>query len=102
MFGKSCIVKFNKGKQRTHVFLDYVHANLWGPARNPSHSGIRYFLSIVDDYSRKLCVFIQKTKDGTFENFKSWKTLVENQTRRKLKRLRTNNCLKFCNEAFES
>src|SRR3954471_23054695 len=102
VFGKSCRVKFNKGKQRTHGSLDYIHADLWGPARCASHSGARYFLSIVDDYSRKLWVFIQKTKDETFENFKSWKTLVENQTGRKVKRLRTDNGLEFCNEAFDS
>ena len=102
VLGKSCRVKFNKGKQRTHGSLDYIHADLWGPARCPSHSGARYFLSIVDDYSRKLWVFIQKTKDETFENFKGWKTLVENQTGRKVKRLRTDNGLEFCNEAFDS
>ena len=79
VYGKSCRVKFNKGKQRTYRSLDYIHADLWGPARNYSHSEARYFLSIFDDYSRKLWVFIQKAKDGTFENFKSWKTLVENQ-----------------------
>lgn len=39
--------------------------------RNPSQSGARYFLSIVDDYSRKLWIFIQKTKDGTFKNRKT-------------------------------
>ena len=54
VFGKSCRVKFNKGKQRTHGSLNYIHVDLLGPARNPSHSGIIYFLSIVDDYSRKL------------------------------------------------
>src|SRR4051812_29728782 len=102
LLGKSCRVKFNKGIQRTHGSLDYIHADLWGPARCASHSGARYFLSIVDDYSRKLWVFIQKTKDETFENFKSWKTLVENQTGRKVKRLRTDNGLEFCNEAFDS
>ena len=68
----------------------------------PSHSGARRFLSIVDDYFTKLWIFIQKTKDETFENFKSWKTLVENQTGRKVQRLRTDNGLEFYKEAFDS
>ncbi|XP_050915095.1 uncharacterized mitochondrial protein AtMg00300-like [Lathyrus oleraceus] len=38
VLGKSCRVKFNKGKQRTYESLDYIHADLWGPARCPSHS----------------------------------------------------------------
>ena len=33
--------------------------------------------------------------------FKQWKTLVENQTGKKLKKLRTNNGLEFCSEEFE-
>ena len=36
-------------------------------------------LSIVDDFSRKLWIYIQKTKDEAFDNFKSWKTLVESK-----------------------
>ena len=58
VLGKSCRVKFNKGKQRTHGSLDYIHADLWGTARCPSYSGARHFLSIVDDYSKKLWIFI--------------------------------------------
>lgn len=102
LFGKSCRVKFIKGKQRTHGSFDYIRADLWGPATNPSHWGAKYFLSIVNDYSLKLWVFIHKAKDETFENFKNWKTLVENQTGGKVKRLRTDNGLEFCNEAFDN
>ena len=58
------------------------------------------FLSIVDDYSRKLWIYIQKTKDEAFDNFKSWKTLVENQTGRKIKRLHIDNGLEFYSEPF--
>ena len=92
---------FNKCKQRTHGSPNYIHDDLLGPTRNPSHSGAKYFLSIVDDYSRNLWVFIQKAKDETFENFKSWKTLVENQTSGKVEGLRTDNGLEFCNETFD-
>lgn len=94
-------MKFNKGKERTHGSFDYIHADVWGLARNPSHLGAKYFLCIVDNYSIKLWVFIQKTKDETFENFKSRKTLVENQIGRKVKRLKIDNGLEFCNESFD-
>ena len=32
VLGKSYRVKLNKGKQRTHGSLDYIHDDLWGPA----------------------------------------------------------------------
>jgi len=56
--GKACRAKFNAGQQRTKGTLDYVHADLWGQTKTPSHSGARYFLSIVDDYKRKLWIYI--------------------------------------------
>lgn len=40
--------------------------------------------------------------DENFDNLKSWKTLVENKTRRKVKRLRTENGLEFYNKAYAS
>ena len=100
IFGKACRVKFSAGQNRTKGTLDYVHADLWGPSRTLSHSGARYFMSIVDDYSRKLWVYIQKTKDESFHNFKNWKTLIENQTERKVKRFRSDNGLEFCSMSF--
>nr|GEY07078.1 retrovirus-related Pol polyprotein from transposon TNT 1-94 [Tanacetum cinerariifolium] len=41
-------------------------------------------------------------KNEAFNKFKKWKQLVENQTGRKLKKLRTNNGLEFCNQEFNN
>ncbi|GKA51263.1 retrotransposon protein, putative, ty1-copia subclass [Tanacetum coccineum] len=65
-------------------------------------SGCRYFLSIVDDYSRRVWVHFLRHKNEAFSKFKEWKQLVENQTGRKLKKLRTDNGLKFCNQEFNN
>ncbi|GJS68173.1 retrovirus-related pol polyprotein from transposon TNT 1-94 [Tanacetum coccineum] len=40
-------------------------------------------------------------KDEAYGKFKEWKQLVENQTGRTVKKLRTNNGLEFCNQEFE-
>ncbi|GJX50519.1 ribonuclease H-like domain-containing protein [Tanacetum coccineum] len=37
--------------------------DLWGPYRVHSREGYRYFLSIVDDYSKAVWVYLVKTKD---------------------------------------
>ena len=37
-----------------------------------------------------------------FRTFKEWKSLLENQTRKKVKRLRTDNGLEFCNREFDN
>uniref|UniRef100_A0A2N9GFK1 CCHC-type domain-containing protein n=1 Tax=Fagus sylvatica TaxID=28930 RepID=A0A2N9GFK1_FAGSY len=75
-----------------------------GPVRTLSKGGAQYFMSFIDDYSRKAWVYFLKNKSEAFAKFKIWKAEVENQTRRKIKCLRTDNgteykdgdFLKFC------
>lgn len=46
-------------------------------------------------------MFVLKHKHETFTKFKNWKTIVETQTGRKVKKLRTDNGLEFCNQDFD-
>ena len=77
-----------------------MHSDLWGPSKTLTHWGGSYFLSIIDDYSRRIWVFILKNKSETFEKFKERHTLIENQRGTKLKGLRTDNGLEFVSEKF--
>lgn len=87
VFGKLHRSKFSKGVHRTKGTLDYVHSYCWGLSRVEFLGGNMYFLSIIDDYSRMIWVIMMKHKSEAFMKFKQWKTLVENQTGRKIKRL---------------
>ena len=42
-----------------------------------------------------------KQKSEVFKVFKQWKALVENQTGKKIKRLRTDNGMEFCSSEFD-
>ncbi|GBO45703.1 hypothetical protein AVEN_180782-1, partial [Araneus ventricosus] len=53
-------------KRVTKSVLDKVHMDLWGPAPVNSLGGSKYFLSIVDDFSRKIDVFTLKSKSEVF------------------------------------
>ena len=101
VLGKSSRVKFITEVHNSKGTLDYIHADLWGPTQTAFLGGARYFLSLIDDFSRMVWVFSLKSKDRVFEQFKNWKTLVETQTNRKVKRLRTDNGLEFCNKDFD-
>uniref|UniRef100_A0A2N9GPN1 CCHC-type domain-containing protein n=1 Tax=Fagus sylvatica TaxID=28930 RepID=A0A2N9GPN1_FAGSY len=99
-------VRFKTATHKTKGILDYVHSDIWGPVRTPSKGGAQYFMSFIDDYSRKAWVYFLKNKSEAFAKFKIWKAEVENQTGRKIKCLRTDNgteyrdgdFLKFCEE----
>ncbi|GJW27376.1 retrotransposon protein, putative, ty1-copia subclass [Tanacetum coccineum] len=101
ILGKSHQVSFSVGRHTTQGVIDYVHSDLWGPSQVESLGGKRYFLSIVDDYSRRVWVYILMFKHEAFGKFKEWKQLVENQTGRTVKKVRTDNGLEFCNREFK-
>jgi len=45
-------------------------------------------------------VYFLKHKNEAFSTFKEWKLLIENQTGKKIKSLRTDNDLEFCSNEF--
>lgn len=103
VMGKSKKLSFNVGKHNAEDALSYVHADLWGsPSVSSSLSGKQYFLSIIDDKTRKVWIYFLKTKDETFDKFCEWKELVENQLNKRVKCLRTDNGLEFCNIKFDT
>lgn len=58
------------------------------------------FLSVIDDFSRRVRVYILKNKAEAFGKFKEWHTEYENKLGAKLKHLRTDNGLEFVSGQF--
>ena len=101
IMGKQKKVSFTKGQHTTQSILGYLHSDLWGPSKVPSLGGKRYMMTIIDDFSRKVWVYFLKHKNEALSKFKIFKALVENQSGQKIKRLRTDNGLEFCNTEFD-
>ncbi|TXG57692.1 hypothetical protein EZV62_015521 [Acer yangbiense] len=93
-------LSFTTAQHTTKEVLKYIHSDLWGSAKVPTHGGNNYFLSLIDDYLRKVWIYLLKSKYQAFHSFKAWKKLVENQTSKKIKTLRTDNGLEFCKKDF--
>ena len=58
-------------------------------------------LTIIDDYSRRVWHYFLENKDNTFGAFTEWKVMIERQTEKKVKVLRTDNGGEFCSDAFD-
>lgn len=71
-----------------------------GPSQTQTLGEGRYFLSIIDDFSRRVWVYILKNKADVFGKFKEWHTEYENKLGTKLKHLRTDNGLEFVSYQF--
>lgn len=44
-----------------------------------------YYVTFIDDFSRRTYIFFKMTKDEVFKRFREFKALVENQTSEKIK-----------------
>jgi transposase InsO family protein len=91
VLGKQTRVKFGTAIHQTKGILDYVHSDVWGPTKTASMSGKHWFVTFVDDYSRRSWVYTMKHKDEVLGIFLNWKKMVENQTGKKIKVLRSDN-----------
>jgi hypothetical protein len=63
--------------------------DLCGPSIQEGTWKENYFMLIIDDYSRLTWVAFLKEKTKPFEKFKIFKALTENQTRKRLKAVRS-------------
>ncbi|KAG8493414.1 hypothetical protein CXB51_010989 [Gossypium anomalum] len=98
--GKQTRVKFGPTIHNTKGILDYVHSDVWGPTKVASLGGMHYFVTFVDDYSRKVWAYLMKRKNKVLDAFLKWKKMVETQTGRKVKRLRSDNGTEYKNYPF--
>lgn len=103
VYGRAKNVNFSVATHDTKDKLDYVQSDLWGALSVLFSLGkCQYFISFIDDCTRKTWVYFLKHKDESFGTFAKWCIMVENQTDKKLKVLRTDNGLEFCNARFDN
>ena len=74
-------------RTRATEFLGIVHSDLGRPFPL-TRFGERFYATMKDDFSGVVWIYLLKTKGQTFECFKQFKTWIENQSGKKIKRLR--------------
>ncbi|KAK8953905.1 hypothetical protein KSP39_PZI002955 [Platanthera zijinensis] len=102
VLGKQHRVKFVTSSKRSKQMLEYIHSDVWGPAPESSLGGAKYFVTFIDDFSRKVWIHFLKNKSEVFEKFKIWKTKVEKQTGKKVKYLRSDNGDEYTSIEFQA
>jgi hypothetical protein len=67
----------------------------------PSLGKFVYYVSFIDDFLRNTWIYFLGNKSKLFDRFKEFKSLVESQTKKIIKVLRTDNGREFCGNEFE-
>lgn len=83
--GKQSRLPFPVHENSSKELLHLVHTDLCGPMEEDSLGGNKYFLTFIDDFSRKTFIFLIKNKNEVRIKFEEFKAFAENQTGKKLR-----------------
>jgi len=89
-----------KSKWRASNKLELIHGDLCRPITPISHSGKRYLLVLVDDFSRKTWIYFLADKSETFETFKIFKHFAEKEAKTAICGFRTDRGGEFTSNEF--
>lgn len=98
--GKQSRQPFGESKFKTTQLLELIHSDLCGPMETISIGGAKYFVTFIDDFSKKVFCYFIKQKSDAFDKFVEFKAMAENQTGYKIKTFRTDNGKELLSERF--
>ncbi|OMO75305.1 Integrase, catalytic core [Corchorus capsularis] len=75
--------------------FDLIHCDIWGGYKTASSSGAHYFLTIVDDFSRGVWVYLMKYKSEVSHYLIMFCNMIATQFGKKVKQIRTDNGPEF-------
>ncbi|KAJ9548930.1 hypothetical protein OSB04_021473 [Centaurea solstitialis] len=101
VLGKKKKVSFVKeGQTPKAQKLELVHTDVYGPTPVSSLGGSNYYVTFIDDSTRKVWVYFLKNKFDVFNTFKKWKTAVELEIDLKVKCLKSDNGGEYISTEF--
>ena len=93
---------FPSSESKAKGILDTIHSDVCGPMATTSLSGYSYYVTFIDDFSRKTWIYFMKGKNEVFGKFKEFKALIENLSEKKIKIFRSDNGGEFIGGEFKS
>ncbi|GBM86531.1 Copia protein [Araneus ventricosus] len=89
------------GKIKSTKPLQLLYMDVCGLLPSQSLRCHRYFLSITDDYSRKVIVYPMKNKSEVFDCFTKFQKRAERYLNTKIINIRTDRGMEFCHNEFQ-
>jgi len=91
---------FKSSINKTKQILELIHLDFVGPV-TPSINNNKYFLIILDDYSRYGWVIFTENKNDVFNKFIIWYNKIYNSLNINIKAIRSDNGKEFQNSKFQ-
>jgi len=94
---------YQSGVATTSIF-ELVHIDIWGPYRVSTHKNCRFFLTLVDDFSRATWTYLLQCKSQAFTILKQFYAYIHTQFSTHFKAVWSDKALEFtegsCKEFF--
>ena len=88
--GKKTKKTFPSSKSKAKGILEIIHSDVCGPMLSNSLSGYAYYVSFIDDFSRKTWIYFMKNK-----------ALIKNHTEKKINTFRSDYGGEFTSNEFK-
>ena len=99
--GKYVKSTFHEKENCALMILERVHIDVCGPFSVDSTANHRYYVIFVDEFSHRFWIFFMQKKDQTFSKFCELKALVEKESGKQVKALRSDNGGEFISNKFK-
>lgn len=94
---KSHKLQFSVSTSHTTAPFQLVHMDVWGPSPIPSNKGFRYYLLVIDDFTRYSWLFPPHYKSEVKHKIAQFKAFVSNQFHTSIQIVRSDNGGEFIN-----
>ena len=91
---------FQSSTTTTKCCFELIHVDIWGPYKTPTVYNQKYFLTIVDDFSRFTWIFLMQFKSEASYKLQTFCSFVENQFSVRVKTIRSDNGPEFFMKDF--
>ena len=99
--GKFVKATFHKKDSHATTILERIQKNVCGPFLVASTAKHMYYVIFVDDFSRKCWILFMQKKSETYSKFYEFKVLVEKESGKHVKALRSDNGGEFISAEFK-
>ena len=99
--GKFVKATFHEKDSRAMTILERIHTDVCGPFSVASTAKHRYYVIFVDDFSHKCWIFFMQKNSETFSKLCEFKALVEKDSGKQVKALRSDNGGEFISSEFK-
>ncbi|CAL2271706.1 unnamed protein product [Prunus armeniaca] len=79
-----------------------IHSDVWGPSPITAPSGVRWFVTFIDDCTRMTWLYLLKNKNEVFSRFQSFHKQMKTQFNDQIQILRSDNGGEFVNHDFQT